>query len=91
MLVFGDIPVGYAGGVENAYVDPLADISPADLATQRAAGALIFAVNGCASCHVPAAAGEGVQVKELKNLKQRYTIDSMVALLANPPGRNAAN
>ena len=83
---YGDIPVGYAGNVTNEYVDPLAELEPADLATQRAAGALIFAVNGCASCHVAAAAPEGVQVKELKNLKQRYTIDSMISLIANPPG-----
>jgi glucose/arabinose dehydrogenase len=83
---FDDIAVGIPG--EEIIVppkNPLADIEAPDLATSKAAGALIFDTNGCATCHVEGET-EGVQVKRLEDLKERYTLASMQQLFLNPPG-----
>lgn len=51
-----------------------------------AAGAALFAENGCAFCHDAANAPEGVQVKVLKALSARYDQPAMQLLLNAPPG-----
>ena len=50
------------------------------------AGAALFAANGCAACHSPESAPEGVQVKLLQKLESRFDVQSMKALLNTPPG-----
>ena len=55
-------------------------------ASDIAAGAALFAGGGCVVCHDPASAAPGVQVKLLKNLKARYDVASLQALLNAPPG-----
>ena len=50
------------------------------------AGAALFAANGCAACHDPASAPEGVQVKLLQNLQSRFDTASLSLLLDRPPG-----
>jgi len=49
-------------------------------------GAGVFNDNGCAACHVPAAAADGVQIKILQGLGSRYDIAELTALLAAPHG-----
>jgi glucose/arabinose dehydrogenase/cytochrome c553 len=83
---FDAIPVGIPG--EEVIIppaNPLANIEGTELATNKAAGELIFGVNGCGTCHVPGAA-EGVQVKKFEGLKERYTLEEMQLLFLSPPG-----
>ncbi len=70
---------------QQAVDDPLKDIDPVELMSAEQLGALLFDVNGCASCHMAEAVAEGVAVKELKGLKARYTVDSLSGLLKSPP------
>ena len=55
-------------------------------AADVAAGAALFGANGCAACHDPASAPEGVQVKLLQNLQSRFDVESLSLLLDRPPG-----
>ncbi|GHF19407.1 hypothetical protein GCM10017044_12540 [Kordiimonas sediminis] len=71
---------------QQSVADPLADLEPADIARNISLGGLLYMTNGCAQCHDPEAAQEGVQVKLLTNLPQRYDVESLITLLETPPG-----
>jgi len=77
--------------------DPLAKFDTATLFNLTEKGAGVFNDNGCAACHDPAAAADGVQVKILQGLATRYDMEGLTALFAAPPGPmppfelNAAN
>lgn len=83
---WGDMIVPGFAVTERAVGDPLADYDAMTLAELSGTGAGIYADNGCASCHDPAIAAEGVQVKELVGLNARYDVDQLKALFAAPPG-----
>jgi len=59
-----------------------ADFADGDIA----AGAALFAANGCAACHDPEVAAEGVQVKRLEKLGKRFDRGSLSVMLDAPPG-----
>ena len=66
--------------------DPLEGISETELAAFRETGLELFEGNPCAFCHDAEVAPEGVQVKLLKKLGNRYTIESLQAFLDAPSG-----
>ena len=59
-----------------------ADFTDGDIAV----GAALFAANGCAACHDPRVAAEGVQVKRLEKLGERFGQASLADMLNAPPG-----
>lgn len=69
---------------ENA--NPLAGLSEEALRNYSIKGAALFAANDCATCHDPALAPEGVQVKLLDKLAGRFDVSGLMALLNTPPG-----
>lgn len=79
---WGDLKVAESTGVSRGAQTSNADYSESDFA----AGAALFATNGCATCHDPLGAPEGVQVKLLKNLGARFGVESLADLLDKPPG-----
>lgn len=83
---WGDILVPGFEVQERAFGNPLAGLEAATIAALTMQGAQTFDDYGCASCHDPAVAPEGVQVKELAGLTSRYDINSMKALFGAPPG-----
>ena len=83
---FGDVVVPGFAVAERVRVNPLASYDTATINSLAASGSTIFADNGCASCHDPAVAVEGIQVKELAGLSARYDVGSLKALFAAPPG-----
>jgi len=48
-------------------------------------GAMLFATNACASCHIPQAGADAPVAKPLRNLKARYRQKDLEALLDIPP------
>jgi glucose/arabinose dehydrogenase len=83
---WGDMVVPGFVSEEKAGFNPLAQIDEMTLYDLNEKGAAVFAENSCAACHDAALAAEGVQIKELKNLKARYDIGGLQALFAAPPG-----
>lgn len=83
---FGDISVPGFTLDAKQIANPLTDLDAMTIAELSATGVGLYAENGCASCHDPEAAPDGVQVKELKALSRRFTIDDLKALFAAPPG-----
>jgi len=83
---WGDMAV--SGHITEAVqsVDPLAELEADDRTRLAAAGAVIYQSGGCAQCHDPAVAAEGIQVKQLQALTDRYDIMGLAALLNAPPG-----
>lgn len=83
---WGDIRVpGFAAKIVQI-IDPLAEFDEMTLFSLAENGAEVFNDNGCAACHDPTAAADGVQVKVLQDLKARYDIEGLTALFAAPPG-----
>jgi glucose/arabinose dehydrogenase len=79
---WGGINVAKSSSVSTDTVRENISYSPADIA----AGAALFASSGCAACHDPSSAAEGIQVKLLQDLARRYDTASLQALLNTPPG-----
>jgi len=83
---WGDISVpGFAVKAAQT-VDPLAAFDEMTLFAMTENGAEVFNDNGCAACHDPAEAADGVQVKILQDLSARYDIEGLTALFPSPPG-----
>lgn len=79
---YGTLPVaGFTSEIAQSSLAE-ADFAAADID----AGRLLYEQNGCAACHDPEVAPEGVQVKLLKGLAARFDQASMAALLNAPPG-----
>ena len=85
-ISWGDMAVGGAALETRGVIDPLAGLAAANLTALRMAGEVIYGGGDCATCHDPASAAAGVQVKILKDLKARYDIVGLTALLDAPPG-----
>ncbi|WP_417460396.1 PQQ-dependent sugar dehydrogenase [Kordiimonas sp.] len=84
---WGEIAVGTsAQAAETPSSAPFSDVSADARAALIEDGRSLFRENGCAACHMQADAPEGVQVKELKNLKARYDAAGIVQLINTPPG-----
>lgn len=83
---FGDIPVPGFAVAETAITNPLAAYDVAAITALSSSGMSLYGEYGCASCHDPAFAAEGVQVKELDALSTRYSVDDLKTLFAAPPG-----
>ena len=83
---FDDIAVPGFEIAEKPTLNPLAAYETSTINQLAATGANLFEENGCASCHDPAVAAEGIQVKELSDLNSRYDVDGLKALFAAPPG-----
>ena len=64
--------------------DPLAGLDPADRRALVDRGEPLFAVHACGSCHLESQATEGVVVKPLAALADRYTLESMAAFFLAP-------
>ena len=79
---WGDMAVTQGSAISGA--PQMAD--PIYSADDVAAGSALYAANGCAACHDPSSAPDGVQVKLLQSLKARYGVESLKALLDVPPG-----
>ncbi len=82
---WGDIQTSTIQADISAETDPLAGVDASIREMLAKKGAELFADNGCAACHDPSVALEGVQVKRLQNLKARYSVGSLEALLNTPP------
>jgi len=83
---WGNISVpGFAVKTKQAS-EPLVEFDAATLFDMTEKGAGLYNDNGCAACHDPAAAADGVQVKILEGLASRYDIAGLSALFATPPG-----
>lgn len=83
---WGDISVpGFASSIKQV-IDPLAEFEEATLLRLAETGAEVFNDNGCAACHDPTTAADGVQVKILQDLKARYDVGGLTELFAAPPG-----
>lgn len=67
-------------------IDPLAEFDEMTLFALNENGGQVYEANGCAACHDPSAAADGVQVKELQGLKARFDVPALKALFAAPPG-----
>lgn len=83
---FGDIAVPGFEITEKSPENPLAAYETEVVDQLAATGIRLFDEYGCASCHDPAVAAEGIQVKELGRLADRYDVDGLKALFAAPPG-----
>ncbi len=84
--------VGRAGQMVAANAQPaeahktgLESLSTADLATQVALGARLYADNGCAACHETIEGAEKPAAKKLDNIKERFSVETLSELLASPP------
>ena len=64
--------------------NPLAALSPEEIAQDSARGEALFERYGCAGCHVTERAEKGVVVKPLAGLAKRYTLAGLEAFLAAP-------
>jgi mono/diheme cytochrome c family protein len=64
--------------------DPLAGLDPTTLAAARARGERLWNDNSCISCHTTAQV-PGQTYRPLTALRDKYTIDSLTALLRTPP------
>ncbi|WP_262690854.1 PQQ-dependent sugar dehydrogenase [Kordiimonas aestuarii] len=82
---FDDIAVAKEVNPGDERSSPLAGLRREDITLSSNAGAQLFEKNDCASCHTPGRAPENIQVKVLKNLGARYTVESLAALLQTPP------
>ncbi|NVJ98035.1 MAG: PQQ-dependent sugar dehydrogenase [Alphaproteobacteria bacterium] len=85
-ISWGDMVASKETALNDERPHPLADVTDAEVQVMTMAGSVLFAANGCAACHDPASAADGVQVKELKALAQRYDIEGITGLLEVPPG-----
>lgn len=83
---WGDIAVPGFTLEDTQVTDSIAELGEAAAEEQARLGAEVYAENGCAACHDPAAATQGVQVKELAGLKERFDINGLKALFKAPPG-----
>ncbi len=83
---FGNIAVPGFALEARQLLDPLAELDAMTVAELSGTGVGLYSDYGCASCHDPEAAADGVQVKELQALASRYTIDDLKGLFAAPPG-----
>lgn len=83
---FGDIAVPGFSVKEKQVTDPLAGLDAMTIAELSGTGVGLYDDYGCASCHDPKVAAEGVQVKELQALASRYSIENLKGLFAAPPG-----
>lgn len=83
---WGNISVpGFASKMTQV-IDPLDTYDDIIVSALAEKGAEVFNDNGCAACHDPTAAADGVQVKILQDLKARYDVDGLTALFAASPG-----
>ncbi|MBL4836712.1 MAG: PQQ-dependent sugar dehydrogenase [Kordiimonadaceae bacterium] len=84
---WGDMAVSGTAALAGMGVSqtPLADFTDAERASLTTMGADLFTANGCAACHDPAQAAEGVQVKLLDKVRGRFDVPSLEALLKRPP------
>ena len=83
---WGDISVpGFITKTIQA-IDPLGGFDEMTLLAMAEKGAAVYNGHGCAACHDPATAPDGVQVKILQGLGARFDIDGLTALFAAPPG-----
>lgn len=73
-----------ASGQKMIRKHPLAGIPAKEVARAQQAGMLTFIANGCAQCHVKAAAPAS-SYKPLRALKNKYTVDRLAAFLKSPP------
>jgi mono/diheme cytochrome c family protein len=64
--------------------DPLAGLSPADVAARLERGRRLYAASGCAACHDTASPPAGVVPKPLLDLPARYDVASLARYLATP-------
>lgn len=85
-ISWGDLAAGTDVSVQDEWAHPLAAVSDAEVQVMTAAGSVVYASYECGTCHDPAVAAEGVQVKELKGLARRYDIPGIIRLLEVPPG-----
>lgn len=84
---WGEISVGTPEQAsETQFSTPFADMSADARTTLIEDGKILFQENGCAACHIPSKAPDGVQVKELKNLKARYDVPGIMQLIDTPLG-----
>jgi len=83
---YGDVTVPGFTVDAREIINPLADLDTMTIAELSGTGISLYADYGCASCHDPGIAAEGVQVKELEALASRFTIGDLKALFAAPPG-----
>jgi len=85
-VVTGDLAVSDAGTLrEDPEQNPLAAYGASQIAALSVAGRGLFDLNGCAACHVPERAAEGVAVKRLEKLQIRFDVEGIKALLRMPP------
>jgi len=64
--------------------DPLAGLSPAEVAARAERGRRLYAASGCAACHDTASPRPGVVPKPLRDLGARYDVASLAQYLATP-------
>ncbi len=84
---WGDMAVsGVAAAQRDLVANPLAAYSTSDIEAKANVGRALFDANGCGACHIPAMAAEGVAVKRLENLRARFDVQGIAALLITPPG-----
>jgi mono/diheme cytochrome c family protein len=67
-----------------AATDPLAGHDEEAREVLVARGAVLFAQQACASCHVEGQAAPGIVVKPLANLAERFTLQSLAGFLLTP-------
>jgi glucose/arabinose dehydrogenase len=65
-------------------VDPLGELTLAELESRGTRGADLYELHACAGCHEPERALDGVVPKKLGSLADRYDLGSLSALLETP-------
>ncbi len=85
-ITWGDMRASTGLSVASQSVDALAGLDEEVLTQLVVQGTRLYMANGCAACHDPSVAADGVQVKLLDKLRGRFDIDSLSALLDTPPG-----
>ena len=64
--------------------DPLAGIGSNEVDMYATLGQEYYGSLGCAECHEDS--NQGIAIKELSKLAERYTLDDLIELLDVPPG-----
>ncbi|MBL4639183.1 MAG: PQQ-dependent sugar dehydrogenase [Kordiimonadaceae bacterium] len=84
---WGDMKVADTASIEVTEVSttPLAGFSAEEIAALSAEGQELFDGGTCVSCHDPEKAPEGIEIKLLDQLKGRFDVPGIIALLKSPP------
>jgi len=81
----GPASPGRAAAASGDAIDPLAGLDVDTRARLAGEGEALYGARECGTCHEAALAEEGVVVKSLDGLGERYGLEELTALLLTPP------